>query len=161
MEEGCGGGGITSSSTSCLMGFGDHDHQSNASLCPSSPMIMMMPTTTTTTQTNTLFLSPQNLILNNRNATTSSSSAASMMLEVHNNNNNTAVAADGCYFMDTSTNTDSTTCSSSVKAKIMSHPHYHRLLAAYINCQKVHMLDLHSPLKNKERKIALLEYMIH
>ncbi|KAF7811208.1 homeobox protein SBH1-like [Senna tora] len=27
--------------------------------------------------------------------------------------------------------------SSSVKAKIMAHPHYHRLLAAYVNCQKV------------------------
>ncbi|KDO78370.1 hypothetical protein CISIN_1g024428mg [Citrus sinensis] len=27
--------------------------------------------------------------------------------------------------------------SSSVKAKIMAHPHYHRLLAAYANCQKV------------------------
>ncbi|VVA93707.1 unnamed protein product [Arabis nemorensis] len=25
----------------------------------------------------------------------------------------------------------------SVKAKIMAHPHYHRLLAAYVNCQKV------------------------
>lgn len=29
-------------------------------------------------------------------------------------------------------------CSSaSVKAKIMGHPHYHRLLLAYVNCQKV------------------------
>ncbi|PQQ12165.1 hypothetical protein Pyn_00182 [Prunus yedoensis var. nudiflora] len=31
----------------------------------------------------------------------------------------------------------SSSSSSSVKAKIMAHPHYHRLLASYINCQKV------------------------
>lgn len=31
-----------------------------------------------------------------------------------------------------------TSTSSSVKAKIMSHPHYNRLFAAYISCQKVY-----------------------
>ncbi|KAG7587915.1 Homeobox domain [Arabidopsis suecica] len=31
----------------------------------------------------------------------------------------------------------SSSSSASVKAKIMAHPHYHRLLAAYVNCQKV------------------------
>ncbi|GAB4830810.1 hypothetical protein Ancab_004840 [Ancistrocladus abbreviatus] len=31
----------------------------------------------------------------------------------------------------------SSSASSSLKAKIMSHPHYSRLLAAYVNCQKV------------------------
>ncbi|KAJ9562872.1 hypothetical protein OSB04_008032 [Centaurea solstitialis] len=31
----------------------------------------------------------------------------------------------------------SSSCSSSVKAKIMSHPHYPRLLSAYLNCQKI------------------------
>uniref|UniRef100_A0A7N0RER8 Uncharacterized protein n=1 Tax=Kalanchoe fedtschenkoi TaxID=63787 RepID=A0A7N0RER8_KALFE len=50
------------------------------------------------------------------------------------------------YFMDadvggSSSNTTNTTNRSSseaaLKAKIMSHPHYHRLVAAYVNCQKV------------------------
>ncbi|KAJ7967742.1 putative Homeobox protein knotted-1 [Quillaja saponaria] len=31
----------------------------------------------------------------------------------------------------------SSSSSSSVKAKIMAHPHYHRLLSAYVSCQKV------------------------
>ncbi|GMH05275.1 hypothetical protein Nepgr_007115 [Nepenthes gracilis] len=31
----------------------------------------------------------------------------------------------------------SSSSSSSIKAKIMAHPHYPRLLAAYVNCQKV------------------------
>lgn len=129
------------------MAFGDHDH-SNA-LCPSSPMIMMMPPMTTShpnadSSSNTLFLPPrsssishhlQDLIINNRNASSSAAAASSMMLEDnhHNNINTTATAAGGCYFMDTSTDAG---CSS-VKAKIMAHPHYHRLLAAYINCQKI------------------------
>ncbi|MBA0634573.1 hypothetical protein Godav_025962 [Gossypium davidsonii] len=55
-----------------------------------------------------------------------SSSGSSMILDdQHNtttsNNNNT-----GCYFMESNDG------SSSVKAKIMAHPHYHRLLAAYV-----------------------------
>ncbi|KAL8099847.1 hypothetical protein AgCh_032196 [Apium graveolens] len=32
---------------------------------------------------------------------------------------------------------NSSTSSASVKAKIMSHPYYHRLFAAYISCQKI------------------------
>jgi hypothetical protein len=56
-----------------------------------------------------------------------------MIIDDHNrNHNNNTVTATGCYFMD---NNDGS--SSSVKAKIMAHPHYHRLLAAYANCQKV------------------------
>lgn len=41
-------------------------------------------------------------------------------------------AARGLYVMDTDGGSGS-----SVRAKIMSHPHYPRLLAAYANCQKV------------------------
>ncbi|XP_077224219.1 homeobox protein knotted-1-like LET6 [Tasmannia lanceolata] len=37
---------------------------------------------------------------------------------------------NNCYFMDNDQN-----CS--IKAKIMAHPHYPRLLAAYVNCHKV------------------------
>ncbi|XP_039044091.1 homeobox protein SBH1-like isoform X2 [Hibiscus syriacus] len=48
-----------------------------------------------------------------------------MILDDHNNNNT------GYYFMETSND------GSSLKTKIMAHPHYHRLLVAYANCQKV------------------------
>jgi hypothetical protein len=46
--------------------------------------------------------------------------------------------------MDNNNNGSSSSSSSGVKAKIMAHPHYHRLLEAYINCQKVR--------KKKKRK---------
>ncbi|XP_068321383.1 homeobox protein knotted-1-like LET6 [Pyrus communis] len=51
--------------------------------------------------------------------------------------------AAASYFMDNNNNNDGvggssfSSSSSTVKAKIMAHPHYHRLLASYINCQKV------------------------
>ncbi|KAE8686375.1 Homeobox protein SHOOT MERISTEMLESS [Hibiscus syriacus] len=51
-----------------------------------------------------------------------------MIIDDHQNNNSNT----GCYFMECSNDG-----SSSIKAKIMAHPHYHRLLAAYVNCQKV------------------------
>ncbi|KAE9599080.1 putative transcription factor Homeodomain-TALE-KNOX family [Lupinus albus] len=66
-----------------------------------------------------------------------------------NNNSNTGI---GYYFMESdnhhhhhnnnnnnnnNNNGSSSSSSSSVKAKIMAHPHYHRLLAAYVSCQKV------------------------
>ncbi|KAG6386879.1 hypothetical protein SASPL_152056 [Salvia splendens] len=38
------------------------------------------------------------------------------------------ITSTGYYFMDSSNDT---------KAKIMAHPHYHRLLSAYANCQKI------------------------
>ncbi|KAF5728563.1 KNOX/ELK homeobox transcription factor isoform 1 [Tripterygium wilfordii] len=47
-------------------------------------------------------------------------------------NNNQQIS----YFMENNDIINSDT-DSSVKAKIMAHPHYHRLLNAYINCQKV------------------------
>lgn len=72
----------------------------------------------------------------NRNSSTSS-----FIFNDHhpNNNNNHPAAAAACYFMDNnnSNHDGSSSSSSSVKAKIMAHPHYHRLLASYINCQKV------------------------
>ncbi|CAN6546742.1 unnamed protein product [Malus baccata var. baccata] len=51
--------------------------------------------------------------------------------------------AAASYFMDNNNNNEGvggssfSSSSSIVKAKIMAHPHYHRLLASYINCQKV------------------------
>ncbi|CAJ2658299.1 unnamed protein product [Trifolium pratense] len=61
------------------------------------------------------------------------------MLQNNPNNNNTTTTTTpglGYYFMDNN-NGSSSSSSSAVKAKIMAHPHYHRLLEAYINCQKV------------------------
>ncbi|TQD78602.1 hypothetical protein C1H46_035840 [Malus baccata] len=50
-------------------------------------------------------------------------------------------AAAASYFMDNNNNDgvggSSSFSPSTVKAKIMAHPHYHRLLASYINCQKI------------------------
>ncbi|GMI93288.1 hypothetical protein HRI_002998100 [Hibiscus trionum] len=107
-----------SNSTSCIMDFGHNNNTCSNGLCP---MSMMPPMTMTShhhhhhhhhsnLETNPLFLT---------------SSSSSMILDDHNNSNT------GCYIMETSND------GSSLKAKIMAHPHYHRLLAAYANCQKV------------------------
>ncbi|CAK7351505.1 unnamed protein product [Dovyalis caffra] len=139
-----GGGGGGSSTTSCMMAFGDNSN----GLCP---MMMMMPLMSSSSSahhhhhhhqvnagdssiSNTLFLPlpPANNQGQNR-INSSASGSSSMILDDHNHNNNT-VTATGCYFME---NNDGSSSSTSVKAKIMAHPHYHRLLAAYANCQKV------------------------
>ncbi|KAL1809144.1 hypothetical protein ACET3Z_026134 [Daucus carota] len=53
-------------------------------------------------------------------------------------NNSAAATFTGCYLMDSAApNNGASSSGSAVKAKIMAHPHYHRLLAAYINCQKI------------------------
>ncbi|KAJ9169171.1 hypothetical protein P3X46_020632 [Hevea brasiliensis] len=118
-----------SNSTSSMMAFGDNSN----GLCP---MMMMMPLMTShhhhpppppnaDSSSNTLFLPLPPT--NNQDHNRSSGGGTSTILDNHNNSSN-----NGCYFMD---NNDGNTAS--VKAKIMAHPHYHRLLAAYINCQKV------------------------
>ncbi|KAI9385079.1 hypothetical protein POPTR_011G011101v4 [Populus trichocarpa] len=144
--EGGGGGDGGSSTTSCMMAFGDNSN----GLCP---MMMMTPLMSSSSSahhqhphhhhranegdssiSNTLFLPlpPTNNQGHNR-IHSNASGSSSMIIDDHNrNHNNNTVTATGCYFMD---NNDGS--SSSVKAKIMAHPHYHRLLAAYANCQKV------------------------
>jgi hypothetical protein len=117
-----------SNGTSCMMAFGENSY----GLCP---MMMMMPLMTShhghhhpnADTNNTLFLPLPPT--NNQNRDTNTSS---FILHDHNNNTNT-----GSYIMDTNNNNDGST--SAVKAKIMAHPHYHRLLAAYVNCQKVYI----------------------
>ncbi|KAL0328753.1 UNVERIFIED_CONTAM: Homeobox protein knotted-1-like LET6 [Sesamum calycinum] len=76
---------------------------------------------------------PTILIKNLNRDSAGAGGGSSMMLEQHHNhsNNNTST---GYYFMESSN--DAGSCSSA-KAKIMAHPHYHRLLAAYANCQKI------------------------
>ena len=138
-----GGGAGCSSTTSLMMAFGDCSN----GLCP----MMMMPLMSSSSSahqhhhqqqhvnvgdssiSNTLFLPLPPTIYQSQNRINNSASGSSMILDDHNHNNNT-VTATGCYFME---NNDGGSSSTSVKAKIMAHPHYHRLLAAYANCQKV------------------------
>ncbi|KAM3749233.1 hypothetical protein ACB098_05G167600 [Castanea mollissima] len=127
-----------SNGTSCMMAFGEN---SSNGLCP---MMMMMPLMTShhshhhpNADTNSLFLplppnnnhDHQNQNRNTPTPTTNINNSSSFILDDHNANSNT-----GLFFMESNNNEGS---SSSVKAKIMAHPHYHRLLAAYANCQKV------------------------
>jgi hypothetical protein len=138
-----GGGAGCSSTPSLMMAFGDGSN----GLCP----MMMMPLMSSSSSahqhhhqqqhvnagdssiSNTLFLPLPPTNYQSQNRINNSASGSSMILDDHNHNNNT-VTATGCYFME---NNDGGSSSTSVKAKIMAHPHYHRLLAAYANCQKV------------------------
>ncbi|MBA0691445.1 hypothetical protein Goari_009072 [Gossypium aridum] len=119
-----------SNSTSCMMAFG---HNSNG-LCP----MTVMPLTAFhphdqhqyhhhhNSDFNSLFLplAPTT----NQDQNHNSSSGSSMIIDDQSNTTNNT----GCYFMESNDGS-----SSSVKAKIMAHPLYHRLVAAYVNCRKV------------------------
>ncbi|MBA0864189.1 hypothetical protein Goshw_000381 [Gossypium schwendimanii] len=119
-----------SNSTSCMMTFG---HNSNG-LCP----MTVMPLTAFhphdqhqyhhhhNSDFNSLFLplAPTT----NQDQNHNSSSGSSMIIDDQSNTTNNT----GCYFMESNDGS-----SSSVKAKIMAHPLYHRLVAAYVNCRKV------------------------
>ncbi|XP_041028385.1 homeobox protein SBH1-like [Juglans microcarpa x Juglans regia] len=122
-----------SNGTSCMMSFGENSY----GLCP----VMMMPLMSShqshhhhnpNADTNSLIpLPPTNNHDQNRNRNTDNSSA--FFLHDQTNNSDT-----GCYFMESNTNMNNDESSSSAeKVKIMAHPHYQRLLAAYVNCQKV------------------------
>lgn len=116
-----------SGSSSGMMNFGD---QNNNGLCS---MMMMMP-----------------LMSSHQHQNHHDGDACSSFLPLppppnYNNNNNNNTSNPICYFMDENNNNNnegnnansSSSSSSEVKAKIMAHPHYHRLLAAYVNCRKV------------------------
>ncbi|NP_001233941.2 homeobox protein knotted-1-like LET6 [Solanum lycopersicum] len=116
------GGSSGNTSTSCLMmmGYGDHENNNNnngngngngngnVTIC-APPMMMMMPP-------------PPPSLTNNNNAETSSNNILFLPFMDNNNNN---------------PQEDNNSSSSSIKSKIMAHPHYHRLLTAYLNCQKI------------------------
>ncbi|KAL2339224.1 hypothetical protein Fmac_013670 [Flemingia macrophylla] len=135
-----------SNEASSVMGFGENT--SSSGVCP----MMMMPLVTShhaghhplnpnldnpnpnpDEHTNTLFLPMP--CTNNTNHNTIGNSTI-----IQDNNHNTGATALG-YFMEIyhhhNNDGSSSSSSSAVKAKIMAHPHYHRLLAAYANCQKV------------------------
>nr|BAF93478.1 class-I knotted1-like homeobox protein IBKN1 [Ipomoea batatas]GME13939.1 homeobox protein knotted-1-like LET6 [Ipomoea batatas] len=84
-----------------------------ASLCP---MMMMMPSSTD--QDNN----------NNNNSNQNNEGSAGYFVDNNNNGGGGGGGEEGKC---------SSSSSTSVKAKIMAHPHYHRLLAAYLNCQKI------------------------
>ncbi|XP_043694116.1 homeobox protein SBH1-like [Telopea speciosissima] len=54
-------------------------------------------------------------------------------------NHNTSNSWNGfsSLMLNYTTTTTTSNCSSSIKAKIMSHPYYPLLLSAYVNCQKI------------------------
>ncbi|XP_027331602.1 homeobox protein SBH1-like [Abrus precatorius] len=127
---------------SSVMGFGENTTSSG--VCP----MMMMPLVTS----HHVGHHPINPNLNNPNPNPSEDTNISFLPSPCNNNhqhinrnimldsNHNANTSGLGYFMDIhNTNNDgsSSSSSSAVKAKIMAHPHYHRLLAAYVNCQKV------------------------
>ncbi|KAK9092003.1 hypothetical protein Syun_026914 [Stephania yunnanensis] len=126
---GGGGGGPNSSSLLTYQNNPNHNHNNVVVHHHHHvPSMMMMPLMTSSSSaplnpnngpsTNTLFL-PSPTTHNNNN---------------NNNNNN----AGGGYFTgNNNNNNNSESNSCSIRAKIMAHPHYPRLLTAYINCQKV------------------------
>lgn len=142
-----------SNSTSCPMAFaGDN---SDGPMCPM--MMMMMPIMTSHQhqqhhghdqqqqhdgyayqshhqQSSPLLLQslappPSSRVIKNKVVSSSSSPSscapAYSLMEIHHQNDLVGGGINHC------------SSSASVKAKIMAHPHYHRLLAAYVNCQKV------------------------
>ncbi|XP_022132524.1 homeobox protein SBH1 [Momordica charantia] len=126
MEGPSGGGG----SSSGMMNFGDQNN--NNGLC--SSMMMMMPLMSSHGGDGACssFLPlpppppPHNYEPSPNNNTTN---PISYFMENNNTNNNSN--------NEGANNAASSSSSSQVKAKIMAHPHYHRLLAAYVNCRKV------------------------
>ncbi|KAG4945948.1 hypothetical protein JHK87_041955 [Glycine soja] len=139
-------GSSCSNDTSYLLAFGEN----SGGLCP----MTMMPLVTSHHATNPS--NPSNNTNNNENTNclfipncSNSSGTPSIMLHNNNtdddNNKTSTNTGLGYYFMESdhhhrnnnNNGSSSSSSSSAVKAKIMAHPHYHRLLAAYVNCQKV------------------------
>lgn len=152
--------GSSSNGTSCLMAFGEN----SGGLYP----MMMMPLVTshhaghhpinpnlnnnnnnnnTNANTNGLFLPMPSTNDHHHANRNNSGGNPSIMLENNHNTTNTNNTALGYYFMESDHNNNngsSSSSSSAVKAKIMAHPHYHRLLAAYVSCQKVRKKEIKS-----------------
>ncbi|XP_073048066.1 homeobox protein knotted-1-like LET6 isoform X1 [Primulina eburnea] len=115
--EGAGGG------SGSLMSFGENSHGLG-------PMLMMPPTVDSCS--NNLFLPPANhQDLTIRHGSFSVEGSSSMMPEEHHSSNMST--STGYYLMENINDAGS----GSVKANIMAHPYYQRLLAAYVNCQKI------------------------
>ncbi|KAK2992200.1 LOW QUALITY PROTEIN: hypothetical protein RJ640_005687 [Escallonia rubra] len=150
-----GGGGAC-----MMMGYGD-SHTTNIGtassngqlLCPTM-LMMMPPPLPPITSSHSHPISDQHNINHNHNHNDSNNNTLFLPLPLPPPTN-TTTNTTGCYFMMDSQNnhhhhhhhnssvngsgSSSSTFSPSsvVKAKIMSHPLYHRLLSAYANCQKI------------------------
>ncbi|XP_068656040.1 homeobox protein knotted-1-like LET6 [Aristolochia californica] len=123
-----GGGG---SSNSCLMGgFGDGSHGL------SSVIMMPLMSSNANAETSNLLLLPSPHPIpadtpgsNNNPNCSSHNLLIPLVLDQNSSNHTENGNHNSCYFMD------SENCS--LRAKILAHPHYTRLLAAYVNCHKV------------------------
>lgn len=143
--EGGGGGGSSSNNSCMMMVFGEsnnNNNNNNGQLCP-LPMIMMPPPMTTTSSSSH---HQHHHHQQHQHQHHHSNMPDSTFLALPNNNNSCNNnqqqhhQSTSCYFMDNNNNNNNDgdgSSSGALKAKIMAHPHYHRLLAAYINCQKV------------------------
>ncbi|KAL1320310.1 hypothetical protein HN51_065025 [Arachis hypogaea] len=148
------GGSSNGGPSNCFMAFGENNNSSsnnnNNSVSGSglSPMMMMPLVTNSHHPTNNNLIPHQNHTSTSNNIanlflpmptsnTNNNNTNTSFMLENNTTTTTTTTTGLGYYFMDNNGSSSSSSPSSAVKAKIMAHPHYHRLLAAYINCQKV------------------------
>ncbi|PIA36819.1 hypothetical protein AQUCO_03200057v1 [Aquilegia coerulea] len=141
-------GGVGSSSNSySLMGYGENVCGSGSgSGSGVSSSMMMKPFMTCASSSSSHHFSSNNQNPNTNNNNNNSSSLMMILNKDNyiNNNNNNNNNNQLCYFMENNNTTTNTTTDhhdsdsvSAMRAKIMSHPHYSRLLAAYINCQKI------------------------
>ncbi|KAI3495166.1 hypothetical protein L1887_37374 [Cichorium endivia] len=123
--DGGGGGGGGGGTSSCLMSFGDNNiinSSSNSNNNNVGSLCLPPPPVAYNNNNNNLIFTDHG---DHHHHSTCGTSASAMMLEGNTININDG----GLAFMGS--------CSSSVKEKIMSHPHYPRLLSAYLNCQKI------------------------
>nr|AKC35109.1 shoot-meristemless-like 1 protein [Primula vulgaris] len=96
-----------------LMNFGENLNSGGAN------EMMILPNSSSSNNNNTLF--QQN---HNNFNTSNQNNITPFLLENYNNNQLNVYSTDHQG-------------ASSLRAKIIAHPHYHRLLAAYVNCQKI------------------------
>ncbi|GAB4826538.1 hypothetical protein Ancab_033432 [Ancistrocladus abbreviatus] len=129
MESGGNSGG--SCMNNMMMGYGENS--SGGGICPMNMM---------TSSSNGLYLPLPHHTAQDHNLTSGgggggagsggvAGSSALIMVDHHKTHHHHHHNGDG------GGSSSSSPSSSSLKAKIMAHPHYPRLLAAYVNCQKV------------------------
>ncbi|KAK4284320.1 hypothetical protein QN277_001172 [Acacia crassicarpa] len=140
-----------SNGTSSVMGFGDNSNNNSSGggggLCASShPMMMMMPFVTTCHNVShqiPFTPNPMNINAPPSHTTTPfllppcTNTSSTSNHQPQNNNSSSSCGLVSFLMEANNNNAGSSSSSAAAKAKIMAHPHYHRLLSAYVNCQKV------------------------
>nr|BAJ10708.1 shoot meristemless ortholog [Cladopus doianus] len=120
--------GGSNSNCSSLLAFGDITNGlvGPMMIIPQTPNALFPPS-------NTTFHHHQNKSKTHHDTLSSPCMAFGSQMNVNATANSTGA---GCFFVENNVHEGiNTTCS--IKAKIMSHPHYNRLLLAYVNCQKI------------------------